>query len=39
MIKNVKKTKAILGLVTALFSLGIAIQQIYHLKKGQVSQA
>ncbi len=38
-IKNVKKVKAVLGLVTALFSLAVAIQQIYQLQKGQVAQA
>ena len=37
-IRNVKKAKAIFGLITAVFSLAIAIQQIYHLKTGKVSQ-
>lgn len=38
-IKNIKRVKAIFGVVTALFSLAIAIQQVYHLKKGDMSQA
>ncbi|HRO43293.1 MAG TPA: hypothetical protein PL009_10700 [Flavipsychrobacter sp.] len=38
-VKNIKRAKAILGLVTAVFSLAIAIQQVYHLKKGNTSQA
>jgi hypothetical protein len=38
-VKNIKKAKAILGLITAAFSLAIAIQQVYHLKTGKTSQA
>lgn len=38
-IRNIKKAKAIFGLITAAFSLAIAIQQVYQLKKGQVSKA
>ena len=38
-IKNIKRAKAIFGLITAAFSLAIAIQQVYHLKKGKISEA
>jgi hypothetical protein len=38
-VKNIKRAKAIFGLITAAFSLAIAIQQVYHLKKGDMSQA
>lgn len=38
-IRNIKKIKAVLGLVTAVFSLAIAIQQVYHLKKDDLAQA
>jgi hypothetical protein len=38
-VKNIKRAKAIFGLITAAFSLAIAIQQLYQLKKGQVSDA
>jgi hypothetical protein len=39
MIKNIKRTKAVLGVLTAVFSLAIAIQQMVQLKKGQTTQA
>jgi len=38
-VKNIKRAKAIFGLITAAFSFAIAIQQVYQLNKGQVSQA
>ena len=38
-IRNIKRAKAILGLITAAFSLALAIQQVYQLKKGQTAQA
>jgi hypothetical protein len=37
-IKRVKKLKAIFGVITAVFSLAVAIQQIVQLKKGQTAQ-
>jgi len=38
-IKNIKKAKAILGLITAAFSLAVAIQQVIQLRKGETRQA
>lgn len=38
-IKRIKSLKAVFGVITAVFSLAIAIQQIMHLKKGQNYQA
>ncbi len=38
-IKRIKSAKAIFGIITAVFSLAIAVQQIIHLKKGKTSQA
>jgi hypothetical protein len=38
-IKNIKRAKAIFGLITAGFSLAIAIQQVIQLQKGKVSEA
>ena len=38
-VRNIKKAKAIFGLLTAVFSLAIAIQQIYHLKEDDMRQA
>jgi hypothetical protein len=38
-IKKIKSLKAILGIVTAVFSLALAIQQIVQLKKGENYQA
>jgi hypothetical protein len=38
-VKKVKKLKAIFGVITAVFSLAIAIQQIVQLKKGKTAQA
>jgi len=38
-IKNVKKIKAVFGIVTAVFSLAIAIQQMVQLKKGKLAQS
>lgn len=32
-IRNIKKVKAILGLITAAFSLAVAIQQVIHLRQ------
>gem|GEM_PF-2517852 len=39
MIKNIKRAKAIFGVITAIFSLAVAIQQMYHLKTGDTAQA
>jgi hypothetical protein len=38
-IKNIKRLKAIFGLVTAAFSLALAIQQVMHLREGDLDQA
>jgi hypothetical protein len=38
-IRQVKKVKAVFGVITAVFSLTIAIQQMIHLKKGKTAQA
>jgi hypothetical protein len=38
-IKNIKRAKAIFGLITAAFSLAIALQQVYQLKKGKLAEA
>jgi len=38
-VKKIKSLKAIFGVLTAVFSLAIAIQQIVHLKKGKTAQA
>lgn len=38
-IKKIKSLKAVFGVVTAVFSLAVAIQQIIHLKKGNTIQA
>jgi hypothetical protein len=38
-IKKIKSLKAVFGIVTAVFSLALAIQQIVHLKKGKTYQA
>ncbi len=38
-VKKVKKLKAVFGVITAVFSLAIAIQQMYQLKKGQTAHA
>lgn len=37
-IKNVKRLKAIFGLITAAFSLALAIQQVIQLKDGDLQQ-
>lgn len=38
-IKNIKRLKAIFGLITAAFSLALAIQQVIQLKDGDLKQA
>lgn len=38
-IKGIKSAKAVFGVITAVFSLAIAIQQVIHLKKGKISKA
>ena len=38
-IKNIKRAKAILGLITAAFSLALAIQQMVQLSEGKTEQA
>jgi len=38
-IVQIKKAKAIFGVITAVFSLAVAVQQIMHLKKGKTWQA
>jgi hypothetical protein len=38
-VKNVKKLKAVFGIITAVFSLAVAIQQMVQLKKGQTAHA
>lgn len=38
-VRKIKKAKAVFGVITAIFSLAVAIQQMIHLKKGNMSQA
>jgi hypothetical protein len=38
-VKKIKGLKAVFGVITAVFSLAIAIQQVIQLKKGKTSQA
>jgi hypothetical protein len=38
-IRQVKKAKAVFGVITAIFSLAVAVQQMIHLKKGKTAQA
>jgi hypothetical protein len=38
-VKKIKGLKAVFGVVTAVFSLAIAIQQMIQLKKGKTVQA
>lgn len=38
-IRKIKKLKAVFGIITAVFSLAIAIQQMVHLKEGNMKQA
>lgn len=38
-VKRIKQLKAVFGIITAVFSLAIAIQQMIHLKEGDMKQA
>jgi hypothetical protein len=38
-IRQVKKAKAVFGVITAIFSLAVALQQMIHLKQGKTAQA